>query len=261
MREILRRIDEAFLLIGFDFGKFFKFIKGLPFYFRDYSEFKKQKGNNTDFYFYKYPILDEREEESGVMSGAYFHQDLHVARRIYNENPKKHVDIGSQTNGFVAHVASFREIIIIDIRDQKSKVKNISFKRADLMKLPEGMENYCDSLSALHSIEHFGLGRYGDPVDYYGHLKAIKNISKILQPNGTFYFSVPIGDQRIAFNAHRVFSVRYLLNILDADFHLKHFSYVDDKGDFHEHVEPELDKIDSNFGCNHGCGIFELTKK
>ena len=25
---------------------------------------------------------------------------------------------------------------------------------------------YCDSLSCLHALEHFGLGRYGDAVDF-----------------------------------------------------------------------------------------------
>lgn len=257
----IRLLNEGFKLIGFDFVKFFNFLKGLPYYFHDFAEIKRQKGNNSDFYFYRYPILDERFEESGTMSGEYFHQDLHVARRVFTENPRHHLDIGSQTNGFVAHVASFRKIEIMDIRDQRSSVRNISFKKADLMKLPHGMENYCDSISALHSIEHFGLGRYGDPIDYYGHIKAIKNIAQMLQVNGVFYFSVPIGNQRIAFNAHRVFSIKYLLGILKEDFNLKYFSYVDDKGDFFENVEVTQDKIENNFGCNHGCGIFELIKK
>lgn len=73
------------------------------------------------------------------------------------------------------------------------------------MELPAGMVNYCDSISSLHAIEHFGLGRYGDPIDYFGYLKALQNIAKIVKTGGTFYFSVPIGPQRIEFNAHRVF--------------------------------------------------------
>jgi SAM-dependent methyltransferase len=261
MPEKTRKINEGFKLIGFDFSKFFSFIKGLPFYFRDFARLKKQKRDNNDFYFYCYPVLDERFVKSGTMSGEYFHQDLHVARRIFQANPKHHLDIGSQTNGFVAHVAAFREIEIMDIRDQKSDVKNISFKQADLMQFPEGMESYCDSISALHSVEHFGLGRYGDPIDYYGHIKAIKNIARILKTNGVFYFSVPIGEQRIAFNAHRVFSIKYLLGILEEDFNLKYFSYVDDKGDFFENVQVAQENTDNNFGCNRGCGIFELIKK
>jgi hypothetical protein len=34
-------------------------------------------------------------------------------------------------------------------------------------------DGYCDSLSCLHALEHFGLGRYGDPIDPRGHEKGI----------------------------------------------------------------------------------------
>ncbi len=158
-------------------------------------------------------------------------------------------------------MASFRHIELIDIRNITSKVENISFRQANLMELPSDLMNYCDSVSSLHVIEHFGLGRYGDPIDYFGYLKAIDNISKILVSGGTFYFSVPIGPQRIEFNAHRVFSVEHLLQILSKKFIIDTFSYVDDRGDFFEKVELTEDRIKSNFSCNFGCGIFILIKK
>jgi len=60
--------------------------------------------------------LDDRFDQSGTASGHYFHQDLLVASRIFINNPEKHVDIGSRIDGFVAHVASFREIEVFDIR-------------------------------------------------------------------------------------------------------------------------------------------------
>jgi SAM-dependent methyltransferase len=194
------------------------------------------------------------------MSGHYFHQDLFVARKIFEEKPVRHVDIGSRTDGFVAHVAVFREIEVMDIREQNSNVKNVKFKQADLMQLPPSMVNYCDSISSLHAIEHFGLGRYGDPIDYYGHIKALDNIYKILQQGGRFYFSVPIGQQRIEFNAHRVFSLQYLLNLFENKYQIDSFSYINDKGDFFENVNLNPDNIVANFGCHYGCGIFLLKK-
>jgi len=256
------RIYQIFRLFGFDPIQLMRSIQELPFYFTDLSKIKKQKRSDDNFKFGKpYPILNERFSESGTMSGHYFHQDLFVARQIFISNPTRHIDIGSRTDGFVAHVAAFREIEIIDIRDQFSKVKNISFKKADLMQLPEELIDSCDSMSSLHAIEHFGLGRYGDPVDYFGHLKAIENISKILKKQGKFYFSVPIGDQRIEFNAHRVFSVSYLLNILKDKYILDSFSYIDDRGDFYENIKLTQKGIDTNFGCQYGCGVFILTRK
>ncbi|MDR1877273.1 MAG: DUF268 domain-containing protein [Flavobacteriaceae bacterium] len=264
MKKLLSKTYRLFLRYGFDGKKFLKAIKPREYkwFKQDFEILKQQKNGDKTFEFGKmYPILSDKTDEGGVMKGHYFHQDLYVARQIFNASPNKHLDIGSRTDGFVAHVASFREIEIIDIRNIESKVHNISFRQADLMKLPTDLIEYCDSISSLHAIEHFGLGRYGDPIDYFGYLKAIHNISKILIKGGTFYFSVPIGTQRIEFNAHRVFSIEYLLEILEPIYTIKKFSFVDDSGDFFYDIKLTEDNIKNSFNCNYGCGIFTLIKK
>ena len=201
-----------------------------------------------------YPILTDKGSPSGSMSGHYFHADLLVAQKIFKKNPRKLVDVGSRQDGFVAHIASFREIEVFDIRPQPTKVENIVFKQADLMMEDRSLDAYCDAISSLHAIEHFGLGRYGDAIDPAGHVKAIVNIYHILQDKGLFYFAVPIGEQRVEFNAHRVFDVEYLLDLLEGKFEVVNFSYVDDEGDLHKNVSIR------NHGCHYGCGIFELMK-
>lgn len=262
MKKIALKIIFILNVFGFNLIKFIYSIKGLNFYFRDYLTLKKQLKTNKEFKFGKFfPILHEKYEDSGVLRGHYFHQDLLVAQKIYKNKPVLHVDIGSRTDGFVAHVASFRKVEVFDIRPLVSKVKNIIFNQSDLMQLQDDLINYCDSLSSLHAIEHFGLGRYGDPIDFEGHFKAINNIHKMLKSNGKFYFSVPIGKQRIEFNAHRVFSVEYLLNHLHDKFIIDNFNYVDDSGDLFTNAPLTKESIQSNFNCKYGCGIFELTKK
>lgn len=258
----INQIKSRFKLFGIDLSIMKNSFRGIKSYFNDYSAIKKQKGDNTTFPFGdNTPVLGDRYAESGRMSGHYFHQDLLVAQRIFKNNPAKHIDIGSRTDGFVAHVAVFRKIEIIDIRTQTSKTENIVFRRADLMQLPEDMIDAYDSISSLHAIEHFGLGRYGDPIDYFGYLKAIDNITKILQKGGKFYFSVPIGPQRIEFNAHRVFSVQYLMDLFKTNYKIDYFSYVNDSGDLFENVDLNEGIVKINFGCTYGCGIFEMTKK
>lgn len=235
----------------------------LEWYKQDYIKFVEMSKDVSDFKILdNFSCVHDKNDDSGVISGAYFHQDLYVAKQIYNNNPIRHVDVGSRIDGFVAHVAIFRNIEIIDIRKLNSKVENIVFKQIDLTSelLPD-QKDYCDSISSLHALEHFGLGRYGDSIDPLGHLKGFSNISMILKPGGLFYFSVPMGEQRIEFNAHRIFSLEYLIEWVEKDFEINLFSYVDDKGDFFENVDLTNDTILNNFNCNHGCAIFVLKKK
>jgi hypothetical protein len=184
-----------------------------------------------------------------------------VARRIHLNNPSIHVDVGSRIDGFVAHIAAFRPIYVLDIRPLSSEIPNVTFMQADLMAtIKDDLVEHCDSLSCLHAIEHFGLGRYGDPVNYDGYLLGLENLHRILKKGGKLYFSVPIGPQRIEFDAHRVFSLGYLLELFDGKYHIDHFSFVDDKGDLHESVSMSETAIQNNFGCVYGCGVFEMTK-
>ena len=74
---------------------------------------------------------------------------------------------------------------------------------ADLANLPFEI-NSVQSLSCMHTVEHVGLGRYGDPIDPDGDLKAIKEIKRVLAVNGNLLFVVPIGKPKIVYNAHRI---------------------------------------------------------
>lgn len=67
------------------------------------------------------------------MKNEYFIQDLYVARRIKNSCPIKHVDIGSRIDGFVAIVACFMEIHILDIRKLLNNFEGITFYQLDLL--------------------------------------------------------------------------------------------------------------------------------
>jgi SAM-dependent methyltransferase len=262
MLRALRDLKDILILAGIDLKKTVFFVSGLPFYFRTLRQMKSLvKITKAPFPFGKaYPCLEDRYRESGVVKGHYFHQDFMIARRIHDENPNSHLDIGSRLDGFVAHVAVFRQIDVMDIRPLSSNLPNIRFIQADLMKdLPEFLVESYDSMSSLHAIEHFGLGRYGDTVNPKGHLIGLSNIHRILKKGGKLYFSVPIGPQRMEFNAHRVFAIEYLLHVFSGKFNMERFSYVDDAGDLHENVELQ-GGLTSNFGCRFGCGIFELYK-
>ena len=210
LKSLLIRLD--FLLtsqLGINPRILFRSLWSLPRYLRDLFRFRSSYRGRFEFL----PCLHDWYEEGGTTKSEYFWQDLLVARMIFEANPEKHVDIGSRIDGFVAHVASFREIEVFDIRRITTYIPGVIFKQADLMKPTEEILGYCDSLSCLHALEHFGLGRYGDPIDSKGFERGLVNMASLLKEKGTFYLSVPIGIDRVEFNANRVFDPQVIVNL------------------------------------------------
>jgi len=261
----MKSLYRFILFFGFNPITFYRNITGLPWYIRDAFRLSKQLKGSGDFRFGSvYAILTDKADSAGKLLRHYFQQDILIAQHIFKNNPDKHIDVGSRVDGFVAHVASYRPIEVIDIRPLKSDTDNINFLQIDFMKPLEAKYfDYTDSISCLHAIEHFGLGRYGDTIDADGHLKGIANLRSILKKDGRLYISTPIGKkQRIEFNAHRVFSVPYLIGVFSEGFYIEAFYYIDDEQILHKIEDINMDAgMNTSFGCHYGCGIFILRKK
>jgi SAM-dependent methyltransferase len=260
--SIFRKIEKAAAMLGFSPRVGFTTIINLPWYFTDQRKLKEQAAQSRfDFPFAtSFPCLSERSDQSGATKDHYFQQDLRVARRVFELNPVRHFDVGSRIDGFVAHVATFRPIEVFDIRPMTSAIHNVTFRQADLMCLDEGFLECTDSLSCLHTIEHFGLGRYGDPVDFDGFDKGLRNLRRMLKPYGRFHFSTPMGPQRIEFNAHRVFSAAFLIDYFSSEYQIDRFSYVNDQGELIEDISLDDAGFANSFGCRYGCAILELVR-
>lgn len=231
----------------------FRGLHNIGKFLRQRSEFVRS-GGKVDVLF---PILSDYKEESGSASGHYFHQDLLVAQLIHAANPTRHVDIGSRIDGFVAHVAAFRQIDVLDIRPlQPTAHANINFVQADLMQAPAHLAGRYDSVSCLHALEHFGLGRYGDPVNADGHLLGFSSVLSLLAPGGVLYLSVPIGKRRVEFNAHRVFDPSDIPALGEGRLTLERFDYVGDDGALRQRAS-----IGDAAGLRYGCGIYTLRER
>jgi SAM-dependent methyltransferase len=222
----------------------------------------KKLAQKSDWHWGKeLPILLEKGESAGNL-GAYFLQDQIVARWLYEDQPKRHIDVGSRIDGFVGSVSVFREIEVLDIRVAPGTAHNIIFHQLNLMdELPEGWRSSTDSLSCLHTIEHFGLGRYGDPLDIDGHLKGLQQLKKMLKPGGRFYLSTPMGPQRIEFNAHRIFSAETILNWFNEGWRIERFAYIDDQDGVHESVDWKAATVKDSFGCRSGVAIIAAIRE
>lgn len=230
-------------------------IRGLIPFFRDWFWFKKVNGADFPIHLVDiYPCLADRYVDSGVARGHYFHQDIWAARKIFRKRPDYHLDIGSRVDGFVAHLLVFMEVEVLDIRALEHKVEHLTFKKGDACDLPEIATESIGSLSSLHALEHIGLGRYGDPINPGSYLKAASEMHRILAPGGNFYFSVPIGRQRICFNAHRVFNPFNVLKMFNG-LRLVEFSAVNDQGDL-----VGLAEMETFTESEYSLGLYHFTK-
>ena len=201
-----------------------------------------------------FPILTDRHAGAGVAEGHYFHQDLWAARKIFQARPATHLDIGSRVDGFVAHLLTFMPVTIVDIRPLDSRIEGLSYLQDDATSLSMLRVGSVPSLSSLHAAEHFGLGRYSDPIDPDACFKFMQSLQRVLAPNGRLYFSVPVGRERVEFNAHRVFDPKTILERFSS-LQLESFSYVGDDGALYQNTDP-LALPDSEMAC----GLFEFTK-
>lgn len=237
--------------------KFLTSLKPTVLFYRDFLQYKKlsrlYKVNEGPISWS--PQLGDLNDGAGISYGHYFLQDLIVARRIFQENPVQHVDIGSRIDGFIAHLLVFRKVKIIDIRKLESFDKNLDYATGDAMNLSTFADNSIESISSLHAIEHFGLGRYGDPLNPTGHIQALREIQRVLKKDGYFYLSFPAGIPRVLFNDKRIVDVRLPEQVMN-QCDLVEFIAIPGMGKPHYKAVPEDFRNDEGY-----CGLWIFKKR
>lgn len=241
---------------GFEPRTFLRSLQGLPLFLKNVQRYRQlNPGAPFQFTFRDlFPILTDMRASAGIAGGHYFHQDLWAARRIFQKRPKAHIDIGSRIDGFIAHVLTFMPVTVVDIRALESDIAGLTFFQDDATELARMASDSAESVSSLHVAEHFGLGRYSDPIDPTACFRFMASLERVLRPGGVLYFSVPVGRERVEFNAHRVFAPKTILDSFP-QLQLASFSFVGDDGKLYENRS--LGELPPS---EMACGLFEFTK-
>lgn len=230
---------------------FFNGFIGYFWFIRDLVAYKIKDPKAKIYFKNIYPMVHDKTSLTHL-DAHYFYQQLWVFENVLKNKPKSHVDIAStyQMSGYLSKIVP---TTFIDYRPIETNLRNLDVKRGDLLDL-DIKNDSIDSLSCLHVIEHVGLGRYGDSIDPSGTKKACSELQRVLGINGKLYLSLPIGKEKICFNAHRIFPPEKIIKYFDK-LKLVSFSVVDDDGVFHENVSyRDYSKLD------YGCGMFEFIK-
>jgi SAM-dependent methyltransferase len=193
-----------------------------------------------------------------TFSTHYGYHTAWAARVLARLKPSKHVDISSCLR-FVSLVSAFIPIEFYDYRPAELSLSGLTMDHADITALPfEG--GSVESLSSMHVVEHVGLGRYGDSLDPQGDVKAMSELSRVLAPDGSLLFVVPVGKEPlIQFNAHRIYTPELVRKGFPA-LRLVEFSYISDPAAWPERfiqIASEKD-IDND---TYGCGCFHFIKE
>lgn len=218
-------------------------------YFKDFKKYKEVDENENfkiDLDYISPYIYDKTEDTP--LSPVYFYQDTWCTKKIFENKPTHHYDIGSKAE-MVGIISQFTPTTMIDIRLIDLKIEALDFIKGNILSLPL-KDNSVESLSSICVIEHIGLGRYGDKIDPYGSEKAIKELKRVLSLNGSLYISVPVsGGNKVCFNAHRSFTRNLILDLF------KPLQLVEEKYIYGRKMHTDYDENKS------GVGMFYFLKK
>jgi len=239
MKKILRLVKNLILSIGL-----------LP----DWFSFRHQ--NNNRFllrWLNNLPRLSDKTKKT-QFDLHYIYHPAWAARVLAKTKPTEHVDISSSL-AFSTIISAFMPVRFFDFRPADIYLSGLTSSPADLNSLPFP-SNSLPSVSCLHVLEHIGLGRYGDPVDPNGDLKAINELQRILAPSGDLLIAVPVGQPRLRFNAHRIYSFSQVIEMFN-QLELHEFSLISEKtGRLISPADPALVSQEK-----YACGCFWFKKK
>lgn len=168
--------------------------------------------------------IGDNTEGTGI-DPHYEYQQAWAARILAKNMPSKHIDISSKIT-FNSITSAFIPFEFYDFRPAKLYLDNLECKQADLTNLHFETESV-ESLSCMHTVEHVGLGRYGDNIDPNGDLIAISELKRVLKRGGDLLFVVPVGKPMLQYNAHRIYSYEMVMEYFQ-DLTLMDFSLIPD---------------------------------
>lgn len=132
---------------------------------------------------------------------------------------------------------------------EKEKYPNFKFYQLDVTEDIPFPENFFDTVIAISTIEHVGLGFYKDPVKKNGDLIAMRQIKRVMKEDGILLLTTEFGRHNLISYAkvkpfYRVYDIQDIKNLFSGLEILEKQTYKKDKGNW---VACQLSGINETF--------------
>ena len=137
-----------------------------------------------------------------------------ASRQLRRIHPEKLLDVGSYRIWVAGVLAAGYPVTSVDVRERTS-FSNEALVLCDASRLALPDASF-DAVSSLCALEHFGLGRYGDPFDVEADKKALSEMARVLKPGGRLILTTTLTRRKpgVDFNAHRLYNHTQLSRLL-----------------------------------------------
>lgn len=147
-------------------------------------------------------VVDVNER---IVEGPFVHARVR-GRRV--------LDVGSGESLLALELASLGyEVTALDVRGYPLDHPNLTAVRDDIRATPFPAGRF-DTVVALSTLEHVGLGFYGEPADSEGDRRAVVEIRRITAADGRLLLTVPFGRVR-TMPGHRVYDRERLRRLVE----------------------------------------------
>ena len=103
------------------------------------------------------------------------------------------LDVGSNYSPLVLELAGLGfNVTALDINESAFQHPNITFATGSICNTAFDNEAF-DVVTAISTVEHIGLGYYGDSTAEASDIKAVREIRRILKASGKLILTVPYG--------------------------------------------------------------------
>uniref|UniRef100_A0A914XFF9 DUF268 domain-containing protein n=1 Tax=Plectus sambesii TaxID=2011161 RepID=A0A914XFF9_9BILA len=148
-----------------------------------------------------------RAEEFGTLPYLSESAAVFYALEHYKPTGLSGMVIGSQSPWIEAMLLFYGAKQVTTAEYAPLSILHPDIKYVHPIDLAKNWQDYAnlDFVVSFSSIEHSGLGRYGDPLDPNGDLREVDKIRCLLKAGGLLYIGLPSGQDQVVFNAHRLY--------------------------------------------------------